>query len=357
MPIISVKKVVSGVKLAEDVFTPLGGLLFTKGTRLSARDLKFLEAFQITEVNIEDEELLKAGIAQSTESHESQGPLSQTYKEFQQSYHKAVSTFRTLMNRVQAGNDVPVMAMRELISPLLGFVREHPNILHALPRVSHVDTYAYEHSVAVGLIASVIAKWMKLPEAEWMQIALAGTLLDIGKVKIDKRILLKPGKLSPTEYEEMKQHTVYGYQMLKGTPGLSEGVALAALQHHEREDGSGYPFGFTGNKLHFYSKIVAVADVYHAMSSDRVYQKAISPYQVAEQLIQDSFGKLDPSIVLTFVNGIAQFSAGTVVELNDGSIAKIVFTDRNQPTRPMVDVGGKIINLAEARHLSIIRVI
>jgi len=357
MPFISVKKVVSGVKLAEDVYTPLGGLLFTKGTRLTARDLEFLEAFQIAEVNIEDEEKVQAETAAGAEAYEGEGGLSQTYKEFQQYYDKAVNAFRILMNRVQAGNDVPVLAMRELVSPLLAFVREQPNILHALRRVSHVDTYAYEHSVAVGLLSITIAKWMKLPETEWMQIGLAGTLLDIGKLKIDKRILLKPGKLSPTEYEEIKQHTVYGYQMLKGTPGLTEGVALAALQHHEREDGSGYPFGLTGNKLHLYSKIAAVADVYHAMCSDRVYQKALSPYQVAEQLIQDSFGKLDPSIVLTFVNGITQFSAGTVVELSDGSFAKIVFTDRNQPTRPMVEVGGQIINLAEARHLSIIRVI
>ncbi|OUQ85000.1 c-di-GMP phosphodiesterase, partial [Brevibacillus brevis] len=138
--------------------------------------------------------------------------------------------------------------------------------------------------------------------------------------------------------------------------GLSEGVALAALQHHEREDGSGYPLGLPGSKLHLYSKIVAVADVYHAMSSDRVHQKALSPYQVVEQLVQDSFGKLDPTIVRSFVEGITQFAVGTLVELSDGTIGKIVFTDRNHPTRPMVETGGKIVNLVEARHLSIVRV-
>ncbi|MGW9128849.1 HD-GYP domain-containing protein, partial [Paenibacillus chitinolyticus] len=120
---------------------------------------------------------------------------------------------------------------------------------------------------------------------------------------------------------------------------------------------SGYPLGLPGSKLHLYSKITAVADVYHAMCSDRVHQKALSPYQVVEQLVQDSFGKLDPTIVRTFVEGITQFAVGTVVELSDGTIGKIVFTDRNQPTRPMVETGGRIINLVDTRHLSITRVL
>ncbi|RNB62814.1 c-di-GMP phosphodiesterase, partial [Brevibacillus invocatus] len=97
-------------------------------------------------------------------------------------------------------------------------------------------------------------------------------------------------------------------------------------------------------------------DVYHAMCSDRVYQKAKSPYVVVEQLVQDSFGKLDPSIVHTFVDGITQFAVGTLVELSDGTIGKIVFTDKKHPTRPMVETGGHIVNLAESRHVSIVKV-
>lgn len=363
MPIIHVKNhgknATVGVKLAEDVTTALGGLLFPKGTVLYEREWGILEAFMIEQVHVEDDHA--AGIQWSDDQPAEAQPVSEETssekQSFRQSFNKAVAALKNLLVGVEGGQNIPVMEVREVIAPLLRQVQDQPEILFTLNSMSRVDSYAYEHSIAVGLISYMIAKWMKIPEREWMQIALAGTLLDVGKTRIDRRILQKPDKLTRDEFEEMKKHTVYGYQIIKASPGLNEGVALAALQHHEREDGSGYPLGLTGNRLHLYSKIVAVADVYHAMCSDRVYQRAIPSYLVTEQLLRESFGKLDPYIVLTFVNGITRLAVGTIVELSDGSIGKVVFTDRSQPTRPMVETGGRIINLAESRHLSIVKVI
>jgi len=364
LPILSVKKLTLGAKLSEDVHTMLGGLLFPKGTVITENELEILHAFLIEKVSVEEvlvpDEKKEASLEQEhSETKAVTGVRAPNSKrEFQQQYDQAVSALKKMMTKVQGGMpNIPVMEVREVVAPMVRSVEEQPNFLLSLRRGSHVDSYRYEHAIAVGLISFMIAKWLKVPEKEWMQIALAGTLVDIGKTKIDQRILLKPGKLTPAEYEEMKKHTVYGYQLIKASPGLSEGVALAALQHHEREDGSGYPLGLPGSKLHLYSKIVAVADVYHAMCSDRVYQKAQSPYVVAEQLVEDSFGKLDPTIVYTFVNGITQFAIGTLVELSDGTFGKIVFTDRRHPTRPMVETNGKIVNLAVTRHVSIVQVI
>ncbi|PSJ62702.1 c-di-GMP phosphodiesterase [Brevibacillus brevis] len=360
LPNVEVKQLTLGAKLAEDVFTALGGILFAKGTPLYEREVQFLEAFMIKQVQVEDSGGAGTDQGEPTatkvDTPEASEKFTQAKPVFQESFDKAVSTLKNLMTRVQGGNNIPVMEVREVVTPIISEFQQQPQVLLSLRRFSRLDSYAYEHAIAVGIISYMIAKWVKVPEKEWMQVALAGTLLDIGKTKIDRRILQKPGKLTPDEFEEMKKHTVYGYQIIKSSHGLSEGVALAALQHHEREDGSGYPLGLPGSKLHLYSKIVAVADVYHAMSSDRVHQKALSPYQVVEQLVQDSFGKLDPTIVRTFVEGITQFAVGTLVELSDGTIGKIVFTDRNHPTRPMVETGGKIVNLVEARHLSIVRV-
>lgn len=362
MSICAIKHIPYGAKLAEDVHTSLGGLLFQKGTLLYEREMELLDAFLVKDVTLEDDSAKSDKKEERSENKEennakgtSQSALGK--QEFEQKFDKAVSSVKKLLHRVQGGENIPVMELREVVTPLLQKVQEEPNILLALSKISKVDSYIYEHSIGVGMLAYVIAKWMKVPEKEWMQISLAGTLLDIGKTKIDRKVLVKPGKLTPEEFEEMKRHTLYGYQIIKASPGLNEGVALAALQHHEREDGSGYPMGLKGNQLHLYSKIIAIADVYHAMCSQRVYQKASSPYVVVEQLMQDSYGKLDPKIVHTFVEGITQFSSGTLVELSDGSIAKIIFTDRNNPTRPMVETNGKIINLAETRHLSIVKVI
>ena len=344
--------------MAEEVYTSLGGLLFAKGTALYEKEMEILEAFLITQVDIEGDEAEGPAQAEQQIAATSQSTVHQIEKPaFQDSYDKAVTALKKIIRQIEGGSNLPVMEVREVISPLLEQFQENPQMLLSLRGNARVDSYSYEHALAVGILSHTIAKWMKVPEREWMQVALAGTLLDVGKAKIDRRILQKPGKLSTEEFEEMKRHTVYGYQIIRASHGLSEGVALAVLQHHEREDGSGYPLGLPGSKLHLYSKITAVADVYHAMCSDRVYQKAKSPYVVAEQLMQDSFGKLDPQVVHTFIKGITQFAVGTVVELSDGRLGKIVFTDNKNPTRPMIETGGTIVNLAESRQLSIVKVV
>lgn len=349
MPIVSVKHVPIGATLAEEVRTPLGGLLFPKGTVIHEKDLEFLEAFKISEVVLENEEKTQL-LETATSENQSE---KKDEDSFDRAFDEAVKTFRNIMLRVQRGNNVPVIEVRRIVESLLVHVKNKSNILQFLRKSFRLHTYQYEHSLSVGLLSYVIAKWMRIPENEWMQIALAGTLSDIGKVKIEPTLLLKPGELTEKEYAEVKQHTIYGYELLKGAAGLNEGAALVALQHHEREDGSGYPLGLTGSKIHLYSKIVAVADVFHAMCSNRAYRKASSPFLVVEHLLQESYGKLDTAVVNTFVNGITQFAAGTIVELSDGTIGKIILTDRNHPTRPLVEANGRLINLAELRHLYI----
>lgn len=362
MPVIAVNQLKNGMRLAEEVHTALGGLLFPKGVLITDKEIELLKIFLVQEVTIEDTPQAEAG-KQTMEKTENPSvsvpaPAPNRKNEWEKTFHKAVDSYKKWMMHVQGGvTTIPVMEVREMLSPLLKHVQEHPHVLLSLGTMENAENYMYEHSVATGMIAYMIARWMKIPENEWMQIALAGTLMDIGKSKIDPAILWKPSKLTPDEFEEMKKHTVYGYQMIKASPGLNEGVALAALQHHEREDGSGYPLRLKGNQIHTYSKIVAVADVFHAMSSYRVYQQASSPYLVAEKLLEDSFGKLDPTIVHTFVNGITQFSVGTLVELSDGRVGKIVFTDRRNPTRPLVETKGKIVNLSEERQLHIQKIL
>lgn len=358
MPIVSVKKISPRARLAEDVHTPLGGLLFAKGTVIEEHERQFLEAFQIHEIVIE--ETNETGAVEGKKSADGQEKTSQPSadkptkkQDLETIYDQTVKTFRHLMRNIESGSPIPVLEVRKAITPLLESGKEHPDITITLRKVTNAEQYLYEHSIAVGLLSFILAQWLQMPEKEWMQVALAGTLVDIGKTKIDPQILWKPGKLTAEEFEEMKRHTVYGYQMIREATGLNEGVALAALQHHEREDGSGYPLGLTGQKLHLYSKVVAVADVYHAMCSNRIHQEATSPYLVVEQLLRDSFGKLDPRIVHTFVNGITRFSVGTVVKLSDGRVGKIVFTDQNHPTRPLIETSSGIVNLMEAKDLFI----
>jgi HD-GYP domain-containing protein (c-di-GMP phosphodiesterase class II) len=198
-----------------------------------------------------------------------------------------------------------------------------------------------------------LAKWHGFPKNDLIPIALAGVFHDIGNVKIDSAILEKPTRLTQNELEKMKKHTLYGYQIIKTVSAVNEGVRLSVLQHHEREDGSGYPLGLKGDAIHPYAKVIAIADIFHAMTSQRQHKKPLSGYLVLEQLFNESFGKLDPAMVQTFIQKVTQFHNGTLVKLNDNAIGEIVFTDRAHPTRPMINVNGTIINLATERSLYI----
>lgn len=163
------------------------------------------------------------------------------------------------------------------------------------------EDYNYHNAVLSALTSYKIAQWCGYPQKDWLQIAFAGLLHDIGNVKVDNSLLQKPERLSSSEIEEVRRHTTYGYQLLRNVTAINEGVRLAALQHHEKVDGSGYPLRMEGTQIHFYAKIVAIADIFHAMTLKRSYKKAQSPYLVLEQIVTESFGKLDPVIVQTFI--------------------------------------------------------
>ncbi|WP_047153332.1 HD-GYP domain-containing protein [Aneurinibacillus tyrosinisolvens] len=347
MPQLLTDLVKPGVTLSEQVVTSLGGVLFEKGTRIQQREIEILKAFLIERISIEEEvedhavSVIDKGKAEQVKIQKAEEPD----KRFDLKVSKAADYLEKITNWVGGGMPIPVMDLRETVQPLVQAVNAKPDVLFSIQKIKELDKYTYEHSIFVGILSVAIARWMKIPEQEYMQISLAGTLHNIGVCRIEPSILHKPGKLNYDEFEEVKKHTSYGYQIIKGTAGLSEGVALAALQHHEREDGSGYPQRVKGNQIHLYAKIVAIADVYHAMCTERGYRKALSPYRVIEQLREYSFGKLDPVIVRTFISGIMQLSAGKIVRLNDGRVGKIIFVDPQNPTRPMIDINGQIVNL------------
>ncbi|MCU6339384.1 HD-GYP domain-containing protein, partial [Enterobacter quasiroggenkampii] len=209
----------------------------------------------------------------------------------------------------------------------------------------------YHKSAAVALTSYLIGQWSGYPSKEGMQIALSGLLHDIGKTKVDSDIWSKKGTLTENEKIEMRRHTHYGYELLRNVPAINEGVKLAALQHHERIDGSGYPLGVTGERIHPYAKIVAIADIFHAMTQNRIYKRASSPYIALERLKEESFGQLDPQLVRTFIHKVAQTHQNAFVKLNDGRVGRIVFTEDSHLTRPWVSVDGSIVQLTQERQI------
>ncbi|GAA3410892.1 HD-GYP domain-containing protein [Paenibacillus hodogayensis] len=351
MPMISVSQLKIGDKIVEDVVTKLGNVLFKRGFSVTQREFDILRAFLIPAVAVEGKETDQEAKEGEEFKVEDSG-LMQFYAE----YDKMLFLLKKVFKNAMSSPTIPILEIRTQLELLIGKI-QHYNILTFTPRLLHAEEYLYHNSIMVSLTSYTLARWHGFQSKDWMPIAIGGLLHDIGNAKVDPAILTKPSRLTVLEVEEVRRHTLYGYSMLKNTPSLNDGSKLCALQHHEREDGSGYPLSLQGEKIHPYAKVVAIADIFHAMTSHRAYKKAQSPYLVLEQVQKESFGKLDPVMVSTFIHKVTQFHNGTLVRLSDDRIGEIIFTDRVNPTRPMVNVNGTIINLALDRKLFIQEVV
>lgn len=353
MGMLSVSDLKPGLKVANAVYTPLGGLLIQKGKVLLPRDLDVLQAFMVEQIEIEGSVRTSSPAQPIKETKPVIAPPEalRPTDSFQQEYDRMLSLLKSAYQSVIVSN-VPVYDLRIQLERLLSMQKSY-NIMTFSPKNTNEYDYMFHNGILSALTSYNLAQWYGMPQKDWVQVALAGLLHDIGNAKVDPKILYSPDQLSADETEDVRLHTTYGYHMLRNVMALNEGVRLTALQHHEKVDGSGYPLHLVGDKIHIYAKIVAVADIFHAMTLKSRYRKAMSPYLVLEEINSEAFGKLDPVIVQTFINKVTQLHNGIKVRLNTDEVGEIIFTDRNYPTRPMVNVNGKIINLAQNRQFNI----
>lgn len=268
-----------------------------------------------------------------------------------------VAQSRKLFDSFQETGIVPLNELQEQVIPAVQEVVNHPNIFELFEAVKAQGEYTYQHNIGVGVISTLIGKWLELSEEELKALTLAGTLHDIGKLRIPPELLNKPGKLTEEEFEVVKKHAVYGYEILKKTKGISYRTALVALQHHEREDGGGYPLGLVSDKIDLFGKIVAVADIFHAMSSKRPYHDALPFYEVVREMKEGFFGKLDPKIVSVFLDNIITKMIGQKVVLTDDRIGEIVFINPHEEEAPLIKVDEEFIDLSSRRGLQIKQII
>ncbi|MBO8172185.1 MAG: HD-GYP domain-containing protein [Bacillaceae bacterium] len=350
-----VSDVMIGDTLVEDVHSALGGTIFKKGKVITERDIEVLKAFQIINVTVQP-----AGQKEKKSSHDQETPEQvETKKDvaLQKEFYQLSEHIQKAFLQVKGGNNIPLLEIRKVFEPFVQKVLSQPDLVIRLTPLVQDAKYDVHHAIIVGLMAVLLAKWSRMPQKEYMQVAFAGLFHDIGKLRVHPRIVEKKGTLTVDEFEEMKTHTVNGYHIINGTTGLNEGVALAALQHHERMDGSGYPLSLREEKIHPYSRIVAILEIYHAMISKRSYKKALSPFEVADHLLKENFGKLDMKLVYTFIEGLMPLFQDYYVQLSNGEVGKIVFINKSSPTRPMVQIDERFINLVDQPQYKIDKVL
>lgn len=228
--------------------------------------------------------------------------------------------------------------MKKAVDKILDDLLSSRDVLVNLTDIRTYDDYTFAHSVNVCVLSLMTGITLGMHELKLRDIGVGALLHDIGKIRVDRELLNKPGELTPAEYAEIQKHTTYGFDILRSYDDISLLSAHIAFQHHERWDGKGYPRALLRDDIHEYARIVAVADVYDALLADRPYRAAYSVNQAVAILTRMSDIYFEPRALSALVSNIAVYPVGSVVCLNTGETGMVVDVNRSAPTRPVVRV-------------------
>lgn len=264
--------------------------------------------------------------------------LSEAVTEAADSFAQSEQTLLQVLDDVQQGRAIDTRACREAVQRNLNSLLHNESALLWLTRLKSQDVYTSLHCLSVSIMAMGFANHLGLSDAEIETLGMAGLLHDVGKIRIDPQVLNKPGRLSPEEFDLIKQHPLHGYQALQGQAGVPPAAIHAAYGHHERLDGSGYPLGLTAEHIPFMTRVITIVDAFDAITSNRSYDQA-RPVQVAFDILRDGSGtQFDAKLVTQFVRWLGVFPVGTLVELHTGEVGLVIEKHDRLHLRPKVVV-------------------
>jgi putative nucleotidyltransferase with HDIG domain len=244
-------------------------------------------------------------------------------------YFNASKLMEDLMRDVRSGKKVAIEHCEPVVENILDSMYNFPSAFLPLAQIKNRDEYTFQHSVSVSALMVAFGRVLEMPREEIKELALGGLLHDVGKAKIPQNILNKPGKLDEAEFTLMKHHATDTADLLSNARGLSEIALKAAAQHHERYDGTGYPLGLKGDQISLHGQMLAIADVYDAITSIRVYHKGMPPTEALRKMYEWSGTHFNPHLVQAFIKGIGIYPAGSLVRLESDrlGIVRIVMPD------------------------------
>jgi putative nucleotidyltransferase with HDIG domain len=331
----------SGMVIAQPVIAENGQILLDRGVILTDDYIKNLHNWEITSVRIKRPE----------KSSRCSRPFISTYKE---TLDLVAATF----TKVQKFKEVPIAECKELAENYIELMIDIEGVLDSLYRVKTHHAYTFSHSLNVAILTGLLGKWMGFKRTQLKNLILAGLLHDIGKALIPQKILDKPGALSAEEMEIVKTHTMQGYNLLVDCHEIAKDVKLGVLQHHEREDGSGYPLGLRGGDINILAKFVAVADVYDAMTTERSYRKKLPPFTAINLMLGNMGNQLDSIICLTLLAKLWRYLIGTRVILSNGEQGQVVQVGNIANAKPVIQLDdGRLLDLDNHEKITIVAIL
>ncbi|QPK62486.1 HD-GYP domain-containing protein [Methylomonas sp. LL1] len=266
-------------------------------------------------------------------------PLVSVQEEIRQAKHvvkEANIMVHDILQDCRLGKQVELEKTQPLVTSITESIFRNPDALVSLLRIKQADKYTYQHSVAVGTLLISFCRALDIGRTEIELAGIGGLLHDIGKMKIPRYILNKPGKLSEREFALMQQHVAEGRLVLENTPGISPISINIAAEHHEHYDGSGYPLGLKGDEISRFGQMAAIVDVYDALTSQRVYHAGAEPTAVLKQLLECCGQHFDMPLVHSFIRTVGIYPVGALVKLENDDLAVVVEQHHEDLLHPKV---------------------
>lgn len=337
----AIKDLVPGMTIGEPVLSASGKVLLGKDVVIAPRTISLLMMWNVSHVFIAQDDLPPESNPAEQTTTEPSG-VTEEFMNFFTQYDGLVTTAVQSFDFIRNTNKIPIEELKDTSFGIYSTVLSTgPAVMdYLLVSDYNLADKVTRHSVMVAFISSIIGRNLKLSDDEIRVLILAGLLHDIGKLVIAKETEAEP-----------KAHVINGGKLLQHVPALPQEVLLSALQHHELMDGSGFPFGSAGEKIHPYARIIAVADLFHRQAYSGEYS---NPFPVLEYMEKELFGKLDQSICQPFVRHVRDCLINSPVLLSDGRTGQVIFFNPNHLAKPIIKTHtGTFVDLTTTKDLFI----
>ena len=343
----------SGMKVDQSIVDSTDRVLIARGAILDDYLISALTKLEISGVYIREgeEELIDSSMDEpiTPETQEKIEKLSVKDRTMVKLDHSVRERVAQGMSYIYSNTDSKQVesTTKDIANDLMKAIYDNDALAVDISMLKVSDEYTFKHSVDVATMSMIVAKKLEMSEQEVFDIGVAGLLHDIGKSKIPNEILNKPGKITDEEFEVIKKHPEWGYDLLKKNKGLSEHIKMAVRQHHEKINACGYPNGIDSFKICPFAKIISIADVYDALVTERPYKAGFTPRDAVE-MIMAMTAELDLYAMKGFLGSVILYPVGSTVELSNGERARVVENFEETILRPTV-VGlktGKVYHLS-----------
>lgn len=310
--------------LGRNIFTNDGRILLRAGTVLNSNYIDKMREMGVFYVYVEDKRLDDVKVEDENISRLKQNTME--------------SMSRIMKNTSMVSDKKAMSEYIKTVEDLISYISESKDITKSLYDIQTHSNSNFVHSIDVCIMSAIIGHAMKMDSLVIRELGVTAIIHDIGKTQLPRNIIEKRGKLEGEELRQYKEHPYLGAMLLKKNIRISENIIKGVLQHHERVDGKGYPYGLSGKSISKFARIICVSDVYDTITNSKDYKKAFSPNDAYELILAGSGTIFDEEVVKAFRKSFSVYPLGCCVKLSDGVEGYVVRQNENFPDRPIVRV-------------------